>query len=72
MLVSQPVTTSTCPVISGIMSEPMVTICTSFASILFFASSARSRITPVAWMPTFLPGKSAGVRTGFFCSEKKV
>ena len=31
VLVSQPVTTSTCPVSSGIMSEPMVTICTSFA-----------------------------------------
>ena len=70
VLVSQPVTTSTWPVSSGDMSAPMVTICTSFSGILFLASSARSRMTPVAWMPTFLPTRSFGSRIGFFFSEK--
>ena len=70
VLVSQPVTQSTWPVSSGDMSAPIVTICTSFSGILFLASSARSRMTPVAWMPTFLPTMSFGSRIGFFFSEK--
>ena len=70
VLVSQPVTQSTWPVSTGDMSAPMVTICTSLSGILFLASSARSRMTPVAWMPTFLPTRSFGSRIGFFFSEK--
>ena len=54
------------------MSAPIVTICTSFSGILFLARSARSRMTPVAWMPTFLPTMSFGSRIGFFFSEKNV
>ncbi len=54
------------------MSAPIVTIVTSFSAILFLASSARSRMTPVAWMPTFLPTRSFGSFTGFFFSEKNV
>ena len=44
---------------------------TSFSAILFLASSARSRITPVAWMPIFLPTMSWALRIGLFFSEKK-
>jgi len=54
------------------MRAAIVTISTSFSGMLFFASSARNRITPVAWMPTFLPIRSLGSRIGFFYSEKNV
>jgi len=70
VLVSQPVTQSTWPVSTGDMSAPSVTICTSLSGILFLASSARSRMMPVAWIPTFLPIKSFGSRMGFFFNEK--
>ena len=71
MLVTQPVTASTWPVISGVMSAPIGTIVTAFSSILFLASSALSRMMPVDWMPTFLPTMSWALRIGFFLSEKK-
>ncbi len=38
--------------------------------MLFLASSARSRMTPVAWIPTVLPTKSAALATGFAFCEK--
>ena len=71
VFVSQPVTTSTCPLISGVMSPPIGMMLTSFSGILFCASRARSSTMPVGWMPTFLPTMSAGFFTGFFCIEKK-
>ena len=71
VLVSHPVTTSTWPVISGVMSAPIGMICTSLASMLFLASRARSRMMPVDWMPIYLPTMSCAVRIGFFFSEKK-
>jgi hypothetical protein len=71
VFVSQPVTVSTWPVSSGVMSAPIGMIVIDFSSILFLASSARSSTRPVDWMPIFLPTMSFGVRIGFFFSEKK-
>ena len=70
VLVSHPVTASTWPVISGAYSLPMTTTWTSDSLILWCASSARSRMRAVPWVPIFLPTMSWGVRMGFFGREK--
>ena len=70
MLVIQPLTTSVWPVRIGVISEPMMTISTSFSAMSCFFISAFSSTLAVAWMPTFLPTRSLGVRTGFLGSEK--
>ena len=70
VLVIQPLTTSVWPVRIGVISEPMMTISTSFSAMPCFFISAFSSTLAVAWMPTFLPTRSLAVRTGFLGSEK--
>ena len=71
VLVTQPVTASTWPVISGVMSAPIGTIVTAFSSILFLASSALSRMMPVDWMPTFLPTMSWALLDRLFLEREE-
>ena len=70
VLVIQPLTTSVWPVRIGVISEPMMTISTSFSAMSCFFIRALSSTLAVAWMPTFLPIRSRAVRTGFFGREK--
>ena len=70
VFVIQPVTAATRPVISWLMSLPILTTLTWSSAMPFFASSALSRITAVGWVATVLPIMSFGVRIGFLFSEK--
>ena len=70
VLVCQPVTAATWPVINWFMSLPMLTASTWSSEMPAFASTARSRIIAVGWVAIVLPTMSAGVRIGFPANEK--
>ncbi len=69
VLVIHPVTASTCPATSGIMSKPMLVMVICAGSILFLDRIASSTKRAVGWMPMRLPIMSLTVRIGALGSE---